>query len=89
MPILIPLMDKYHWDPVWFGVMVTIMVAIGTITPPVAMNLYVGCRISNITIEELTPPVIPLMIATMIGLVILTLFPGLTLFFPRMLGLIR
>jgi C4-dicarboxylate transporter DctM subunit len=88
MPILMPLMRQYNWDPVWFGVMVTIMVAIGTITPPVAMNLYVGCRISNISIEELTPPVIPLMLATMAGLVILTLFPSLTLFLPRALGLI-
>ena len=87
MPILTPLMSRYNWDPVWFGVMVTIMVAIGTITPPVAMNLYVGCRISSITIEELTPPVIPLMIATMVGLLILTLFPSLTLFLPRLLGL--
>jgi C4-dicarboxylate transporter DctM subunit len=89
MPILTPLMSRYNWDPVWFGVMVTIMVAIGTITPPVAANLYVGCRISGLTMEELTPPVIPLMIATIIGLVILTLFPGLTLFLPKALGLIQ
>jgi C4-dicarboxylate transporter DctM subunit len=89
MPILTPLMSQYNWDPVWFGVMVTIMVAIGTITPPVAMNLYVGCRISGITIEDLTPPVIPLMLATIVGLVVLTLFPGLTLFLPRALGLLQ
>jgi C4-dicarboxylate transporter DctM subunit len=89
MPILMPLMNRYGWDPVWFGVMVTIMVAIGTITPPVAMNLYVGCRISQITIEELTPPVVPLLLATVVGLILLTLFPALTLFLPRALGLIR
>jgi C4-dicarboxylate transporter DctM subunit len=87
MPILVPIMQQYHWDPVWFGVMVTIMVAVGTITPPVAMNLYVGCRIAGISIEEVTPPVIPLMIATLVALFILTLFPQLTLFLPRMLGL--
>ncbi|MDR1741994.1 MAG: TRAP transporter large permease [Synergistaceae bacterium] len=87
MPILMPLMERYGWDPVWFGVMVTIMVAVGTITPPVAMNLYVGCRIAGITIEELTPPVIPLLLATLAALVVLTLFPSMTLFMPRMLGL--
>lgn len=87
MPILVPLMNQYGWDPVWFGIMVTIMVAIGTITPPVAMNLYVGCRISGLSIEELTPPVIPLMIATIAGLVVLTMFPKLTLFLPTQLGL--
>ncbi|GHV33475.1 C4-dicarboxylate ABC transporter [Synergistales bacterium] len=86
MPILTPLMAQYNWDPIWFGVMVTIMVAVGTVTPPVAMNLYVGCRISNITIEELTPPVIPLMIATLLALAFLTMFPSITLFLPRYLG---
>ena len=86
MPILMPLMKQFHWDPVWFGVMVTIMVAVGTITPPVAMNLYVGCRISGLTIEELTPPVIPLMLATLLALVVLTAFPSITLMLPRYLG---
>ena len=86
MPILMPLMKQFHWDPVWFGVMVTIMVAVGTITPPVAMNLYVGCRISGLTIEELTPPVIPLMLATLLALLVLTAFPSITLMLPRYLG---
>lgn len=88
MPILMPMMKQFGWDPVWFGVMVTITVAIGTITPPVAMNLYVGCRIANLTIEELTPPVIPLLVACLVGLAVLTAFPQLTLFLPRMLGLL-
>jgi C4-dicarboxylate transporter DctM subunit len=88
MPVLSPLMIQYSWDPIWFGVMVTIMVAVGTITPPVAMNLFVGCRISGLTIEELTPPVIPLMLATLVGLAILTMFPALTMFMPRLLGFV-
>lgn len=87
MPILMPLMKQFNWDPVWFGVMVTTMVAIGTITPPVAMNLYVGCRISNLTIEELTPPVIPLLLATIVALIVLTFVPSITLFLPKLLGL--
>ncbi|MCF4151899.1 TRAP transporter large permease [Dethiosulfovibrio sp. F2B] len=88
MPILMPLIKQFNWDPVWFGVMVTIMVAIGTVTPPVAMNLYVGCRISDLTIEELTPPVLPLLFVTILALVVLTVFPSITLFLPRYLGLI-
>ena len=88
MPLLVPLMNQFGWDPIWFGVMVTIMVAAGTVTPPVAMNLYVGCRISGISIEELTPPVIPLLISVFVGLAILSLFPAITLFLPKVLGLI-
>lgn len=87
VPLLIPLMKQFNWDPVWFGVMFTIMVSVGTITPPVAMNLYVGCRISGLTMEELTPPVIPLLVATLLALAFLTAFPWFTTVLPRALGL--
>ena len=45
VPIFLPLMKQFGWDPVWFGVMMTVNLAIGTITPPVAVNLYVASRI--------------------------------------------
>ena len=88
VPILIPIMKQFNWNPVWFGVMVTIMVAVGTVTPPVALNLFVGCRISGLTMEELTPPVIPLLAALLLALTVLSLFPNLTLTLPRILGFI-
>ena len=88
VPILIPIMKQFNWNPVWFGVMVTIMVAVGTVTPPVALNLFVGCRISGLTMEELTPPVIPLLAALLLALTVLSLFPNLTLALPRILGFI-
>ncbi len=88
VPMLMPIVHQFGWDPVWFGVMFTIMVAAGTITPPIAMNLFVGCRISNLTIEQLTPPVIPLLVVTLVGLGILTIFPQMTLLLPKALGLL-
>lgn len=88
VPLMIPLMETFGWDPVWFGVMFTVMVAIGTITPPVAANLFMGCRITGLKIEELTPPILPLLGSIFIALAILSAFPNITLFLPRFLGLL-
>ena len=87
LPLIMPIMANFGWDPIWFGVMLAIMVAVGCVTPPVAVSLYVGCKISDLTIEELTPPVIPMLIAMLVGLLILSVFPQITLFLPKLMGL--
>ncbi len=87
LPLIMPIISSFGWDPVWFGVMLAIMVAVGCVTPPVAVSLFVGCRISGLTIEELTPPVMPILGALLVGLVLLSAFPGITLFLPRLMGL--
>ena len=87
LPFLLPIMAHFGWDPVWFGVMMTINLALGQVTPPVAVNLYVGAKISGLTMEQITPPVLPMLAAATLALVVIVLFPDLTLFFPRLLGL--
>ncbi len=87
LPFLLPIMAHFGWDPVWFGVMMTINLALGQITPPVAVNLYVGAKISNLTMEEITPPVLPMLFAAALALTVIVLFPDITLFLPRMLGM--
>jgi C4-dicarboxylate transporter DctM subunit len=87
LPILAPVIVSFGWDPIWFGVMMTINMAIGQVTPPVAVNLYVGARISGLTMEQISRPAVPLLIASVIALAIITIFPGITLFLPRLLGM--
>ena len=87
LPILAPIIVIFGWDPIWFGVMMTINMAVGQVTPPVAVNLFVGARISGLTMEQISRPAIPLIIAFVIALVIITAFPGITLFLPRLLGM--
>ncbi len=87
LPFLLPLVAHFGWDPVWFGVLMTVNLAIGQVTPPVAVNLYVGARISGLSMEEITPPVIPLLIAALCALVIITAFPVLSTFLPVLWGL--
>ncbi len=49
LPFLMPIMAHFQWDPVWFGIMMTVNLAVGQVTPPVAVNLYVGANISGLT----------------------------------------
>lgn len=88
LPILIPVIRDLGWDPVWFGVIITINLAIGQVTPPVAVNVFVGARVSGLPVEKITRPAIPLIIASLLALALLSLFPELTLFLPRLLGLL-
>jgi C4-dicarboxylate transporter DctM subunit len=88
IPLFIPIMQYFQWDPIWFGIMCTINIAIGQITPPVAANLFVGISISDLSMEQLTPRVIPLLIASVVALAIIAAFPELTLFLPRSLGIL-
>lgn len=88
LPILLPIIAELGWDPVWFGVIMTINLAIGQVTPPVAVNLYVGSNIAGISLEKLAKQAIPLIITALIVLILLMYLPQLTLFIPKILGMI-
>ncbi|WP_136799595.1 TRAP transporter large permease [Desulfosediminicola ganghwensis] len=88
MPIFLPIMSHFGWDPVWFGVVMTLNLAIGQFTPPVAVNLYVTTQLANIRLEETFKAVWPMVVAMLIALVVVIMFPQLSLFIPTILGLI-
>ena len=86
LPLLLPLMKLYQWDPVWFGVLMTMLVAIGQFTPPMAVNLLVSCRIAGVRIEQTIPWVGWLVFSFMTAAVLVAVFPELALWLPRALG---
>ncbi len=88
IPIFIPIISQFNWDPIWFGVLMTVNLAIGQFTPPVAVNLYVTTHLAGINLEETFKAVIPFIISMVISLIFLALFPQITLFFPKILGLL-
>lgn len=88
LPIFLPIMTHFGWDPVWFGVMMTLNLAIGQFTPPVAVNLYVTTQLAGIRIEETFKAVWPLVLAMLLALVIVVVFPSLSTFLPKVLGLL-
>ena len=87
LPIFIPIIHHFGWDPVWFGVAMTLNLAIGQFTPPVAVNLYVTTQLAGIRLEDTFRAVIPMVIAMLISLLIILLFPALSLYIPQFFGL--
>jgi C4-dicarboxylate transporter DctM subunit len=87
LPVLLPIIAHLHWDPVWFGVMMTFNLAIGQFTPPVAVNLYVTTNIGKIPLEDTFWEVIPFIFAMVAALVVVALIPSLSTFLPTLFGL--
>ncbi len=88
LPIFMPIMSHFNWDPVWFGVVMTFNLAIGQFTPPVAVNLYVTTQLADIPLERTFKSVIPLVCAMLVALLVIIAFPWLSLFVPRFFGLL-
>jgi C4-dicarboxylate transporter, DctM subunit len=86
LPLLMPIANQYHWDPVWFGILITLKVAIGQFTPPMAVNLMVSCRVAGIPMEATLRWVFPLIGAMFCVLILLVIFPDMALWLPRHLG---
>lgn len=86
LPLLEPLARQLGWDLVWFGVVMTLNLAIGQATPPMAINLMVTARIAGVSMESTIRWVLwPL--AAMLGALLLVMaFPELALWLPRHLG---
>jgi C4-dicarboxylate transporter DctM subunit len=87
LPILLPVMKHFGWDPMWFGVMMTVNLAIGTVTPPVALNLYVAANLAGISMERISRAAFPFILALFAALLIVTYIPSLSLWLPRVFGL--
>ena len=76
-PILMPIVKQAGIDPVYFGVLFIINNAIGLITPPVGVVLNVVCGVSRISMEDIIKGVWPFMIAQLIVLLLMILFPAI------------
>jgi tripartite ATP-independent transporter DctM subunit len=86
VPLLWPLVQHYHWDPVWFGVLLTLLVALGQFTPPMAVNLMVSCRIAKVGMDETVRWVLWLVAAMLLVIVCVIIWPQLAMWLPGQLG---
>jgi C4-dicarboxylate transporter DctM subunit len=85
VPVLMPLIKALGIDPVHFGVMFTLNLMIGLITPPVGMSMFIACRIAGIQITEFAREVLPFVAALVAVLLVVTYFPAVVLFLPNLL----
>lgn len=88
VPMFLPVVLQLGRTSLWFGVVTTVAIAIGFMTPPVAVNLYPACRIANIGLGTISKGIVGFLIAGVVALVLITIFPELVLFLPRALGMI-
>ncbi|KAF0137692.1 MAG: putative TRAP dicarboxylate transporter permease component (DctM) [Xanthobacteraceae bacterium] len=86
LPVLIPIANSFGWDLVWFGVILTMKIAIGQFTPPLAVNLMVSCRIAQVPMESTIPWVFWMIIAMFVALAMVVTIPDIALWLPRTLG---
>jgi C4-dicarboxylate transporter DctM subunit len=87
-PILFPVAVKLGIDPVHFGILMTVNMEVGMCHPPVGLNLYVASGITKMGITELTIAVWPWLLTMLVFLVMVTYWPAMSLWFPRMLGMV-
>src|SRR5690606_21977727 len=81
VPILLPVATSLGMDPIHFGIIVVVNLAIGLITPPVGLNLYVAIKISNTRIEAISRAIIPFVIILFVDVIIISLIPWFSLVF--------
>jgi tripartite ATP-independent transporter DctM subunit len=88
MPVLFPIITELGFDPIWFGVVMTLNMEMGLITPPVGLNLYVVQGIApDIPMRDILTGSLPYVAVLAVGILILALFPGLVTWLPnQMLG---
>ena len=84
LPVVFPLMTGLGFDAIWLGVVITMMVEIGMLTPPVGMNLFVlvGITQGKVTLAEAAMGALPFWILLMVGVAILTVVPGIATWLP-------
>ncbi|UPJ48417.1 TRAP transporter large permease [Bradyrhizobium sp. 200] len=86
VPLLSPLGRTFGWDPVWFGVLVTMVIALGQFTPPLAINLMISCRLAKVPIEATLPWVGWFMLSFAVAIAAVITWPQLALWLPRALA---
>ena len=84
-PIFLPLVVKLGVDPIFFGIVMVVNLAIGMWTPPVGVNLFVTCGMCDVTLEKLVKALFPFIVAAVAALFIITYIPAISMFLPNLL----
>ncbi len=85
LPMLIPIAMQFNIDLIFFGVMTTLNMMVGILTPPMGMALFVVARVGNMSVSTVTKGVLPFLIPVFVTLVLITIFPQIITFVPNLL----
>jgi tripartite ATP-independent transporter DctM subunit len=84
-PIFLPIIEKIGYDPVHFGILMAILIQVGGVTPPVGVNMYTVCSLSNVPVGVFIKDSWPFLITIILVVVLLAAVPQLSLFLPNLL----
>lgn len=85
-PILLPIVTTVGVDPIHFGVILVANLAIGFVTPPLGVNLFVASSVGNVKFEKIVSAIIPFIISMIICILVITFFPALSLWLPSFMN---
>ena len=86
VPVLIPTAEALGIDMVHFGVVVVVNIMLGLVTPPYGLLLFIMTRIAEVPLKEIVLDVLPFLYTMIVALALLTFFPALVLWLPRLMG---
>ncbi|WP_422124347.1 TRAP transporter large permease [Planococcus sp. X10-3] len=84
-PLLLPVALQLGIDPIHFGIIMIVNLALGMCTPPLGVNLFIAAQIANIRLDQITRGMVPFYFAVLIALILITYIPQITLFLPNLL----
>ena len=90
VPIFYPLVTGLGYDPIWFGLIIVMVTEMGVITPPVGINVYVVYGVAKnvigeVPLESIFKGILPFLLAVIVGIIILMIFPQIILFLPNLM----
>ena len=85
-PIFLPIVTNLGLEPVHFGIIMVLNLSVGLGTPPVGSLLFIGCSVSQVKIETVIKPLIPMFIAMIVCLLLVTYIPEISMWLPQSLG---
>ncbi len=85
-PIFLPIVTSMGVDPIHFGIIMVLNLSVGLCTPPVGSVLFIGCSVAGLSIDKVIKPLLPMFIAMVVMLLLVTYFPQISLWLPSQLG---
>lgn len=85
-PIFLPIVTNLGLDPIHFGIIMVLNLSVGLGTPPVGSLLFIGCSVSEVKIETVIKPLLPMFVVMIIALLLVTYIPEISLWLPKTLG---
>ena len=85
-PIFLPIVTAMGVDPIHFGIIMVLNLSVGLCTPPVGSVLFIGCSVAGLSIDRVVRPLLPMFVAMVIALLLVTYLPEISLWLPRQFG---